>query len=75
MHWPGDGVADADPLREPGARPPDPAVPGFAYGAFLLNKFTRWDSENRRLELYYLLSLGSPYQVQVMHTTLELLAL
>ena len=47
--------------------------PGNAYGAFLLpERFTRWDGDTGTLDLYYLLSLWSPYQVQVMRTTLRL---
>jgi hypothetical protein len=45
---------------------------GWAYGAFLLQRFTEWDETTRELGLYYLLSTGTPYQVQVMHTRLRL---
>jgi uncharacterized protein with PIN domain len=51
----------------------DPAKPehdGWAYGAFLLSRFTEWDATARELGIYYLLSLSSPYQVQLMHTRL-----
>lgn len=73
MHWPDlDAIHEADPRRDKDAPPPDPAVPGWAYGAFLMDRFTRWDPDSRQLELYYLLSTGSPYQVQVMHTTLRM---
>lgn len=47
-------------------------MPGWAYGAFLLERFTRFNAETRLLDLHYLLSLGRPYQVQVMHTRLQL---
>jgi hypothetical protein len=48
------------------------AKPGWAYGAFLLKRFTQWDGSTGKLDLYYLLSFGSPYQIQLMHTTLTL---
>jgi hypothetical protein len=85
MHWPDlDHIDEDDPFREP----PDVVFeteeakkefkrgwdtgPGNAYGAFLLDRFSRWDGDTATLDLYYLLSLGSPYQVQVMRTTLRL---
>jgi hypothetical protein len=43
---------------------------GWAYRAFLLNRFTEWNATTRELAIYYLLSLSSPYQVQLMHTRL-----
>ena len=65
MHWPGlDSIYDHDPLRRPAdpltGRPaePLPEAPGWAYGAFLLNRYTRWDENTRELDLFYLLSLG-----------------
>jgi hypothetical protein len=85
MHWPDlDAIQVADPHREPPKDPNDPderlrrettradKTPGNAYGAFLLDRFTRWDGDTGTLDLYYLLSLWSPYQVQVMRTTLRL---
>jgi hypothetical protein len=81
MHWPDlDGIQLADPFREP-PRNEDKrlfeqlradAKPGWAYGAFLMKRYTRWNGETGELDLYYLLSFGSPYQVQVMRTTLRL---
>ncbi len=53
----------------------DPSLPehdGWAYGAFLLNRFTEWDDATRRLGIYYLLSLSSPYQVQLMYSQLHI---
>ncbi len=46
--------------------------PGWAYGAFILNRFTEWDQANRILKIYYLLSTGRPYQVQLMNTWLRI---
>jgi hypothetical protein len=43
-----------------------------AYGAFLLNRFTRWDAERRDVSLYYLLSFDDPRQVHVMFSRLRL---
>jgi hypothetical protein len=41
---------------------------GCAYGAFILNRFTKWDQEARILDIYFLLSTGRPYQVHLMHS-------
>jgi hypothetical protein len=82
MHWPDlDGIQLTDPFREPPRNEAERAFleqqradakPGWAYGAFLLKRYTRWNGETGELDLYYLLSFGSPYQVQVMRTTLRL---
>lgn len=45
---------------------------GWAYGASLLGRFTRWHPQTRELDLVYMLSLSSPYQVQLMKTTLRM---
>jgi hypothetical protein len=42
------------------------------YGAFILNRFTKWDPSARELTLAYLMSTFNPYQVQVMQTRLRL---
>ena len=65
MHWPGhDNIhADCDPLGLDDK-------PGWAYGAFLLNRSNKWDPQTCALDLYYLLSLSFPYRVQVMHSRL-----
>ncbi|WP_051030176.1 hypothetical protein [Nocardia takedensis] len=47
-------------------------LPGWAYGAFLLERFTAWDAPSRTLDLHYLLSLGRPYQVQLFSTKLRI---
>jgi hypothetical protein len=83
MHWPDlDSIQLDDPFRTaPQSREERKLLeaeraerkPSSAYGAFLLERFTRWDGVSQQLDLYYLLSFGSPYQVQVMHTTLRLL--
>jgi len=83
MHWPDlDSIQLDDPFRTaPQSREERKRLeaeraerkPSSAYGAFLLERFTRWDGASQQLDLYYLLSFGSPYQVQVMHTTLRLL--
>jgi hypothetical protein len=68
MHWPfRDPIRRCDP---PGLN--DEERPGWAYGAFLLTRFCRWDAARRELSLYYLLSLSSPYQVQVMFSRVHL---
>jgi hypothetical protein len=65
MHWPGYDNLDTTDLSV------DPN-PGHAYGAFVLPRFTSWDAGARELSLAYLMSTGSPYQVQVMRTVLHL---
>ena len=45
---------------------------GWAYGAFILEPFTRFDRESRQLRLVYLMSTSNPYQVHVMQTVLRL---
>lgn len=72
------GVYMHDPGRDrihpdlPPAQPNNQDNKGWAYGAFILDKFTKWDDTTRTLHLTYLLSLGSPYQVQMMETLLRL---
>jgi hypothetical protein len=65
MHWPGLDtiVPDVPPLGE---------EQGWAYGAFLTNRFCHWDQTSRTLTLHYLLSLNRPYQVQLMRTRLRI---
>lgn len=46
--------------------------PGFAYGAYILQHYTQWDNESKTFTLYYLMSTGSPYQVQVMRSKISL---
>jgi hypothetical protein len=71
MHWPElDTINRDDPDRTPGHRLPE--GPGTAYGAFLVDRFTRWNPWTGNLDLYYLLSFGSPYQVQLMHSRVRL---
>ena len=65
MHWP--GLDDID-IRVVSSRK---AGPGWGYGAFLLNRFTKWNAATRELDLY-LLSLSKPYQVQVMYSRIHL---
>lgn len=69
MHWPFfDEIRKTDP---PGLNHFEDK-PGWAYGAFLLRRFLKWDPTTREMDLYYLLSLSSPYQVQLMFTKLRL---
>ena len=58
-------LPDPNGLRD---RPPRIGHPGFAYGAFLLNGYTQWDPRDATLTLYFLMSTGWPYQVQLMTT-------
>jgi hypothetical protein len=59
-----------NPDIPPRQDPTRPEHDGWAYGAFLLSRYTEWDVTTRELGIYYLLSLSSPYQVQLMHTRL-----
>jgi hypothetical protein len=68
MHW--GGIDDIDKRVPPNIFGDQP---GWAYGAFLMNRFTHWDGAARRLSLAYLISTSNPYQVQVMNTELSLL--
>src|SRR5262249_18055071 len=52
--------------------PPTIGGNGFAYGAYLVNRFTRWDSTSRTLTIYFLMSTGMPYQVQLMRSQITL---
>src|SRR5207244_3271302 len=64
MHRPGDALADA---------PPDlGGAPGFAYGAYLLNRYTLWNARERIVTIWYLMSTGTPYQVQLMRSQLRI---
>ena len=66
MHREGSPVADGlDRL------PPTIGGSGFAYGAYLINRYTRWDAATRTVTIYYLMSTGMPYQVQLMRTEIE----
>jgi hypothetical protein len=67
MHQPG---LDRIHPEVPPAQPPGHNDPGWAYGAHLLNRFIEWDPRGL-IQLYYLMSTASPYQVHLMHTTLR----
>ena len=51
--------------------PPAIGGNGFAYGAYLINRYTRWDTATRTLTIYYLMSTGMPYQVQLMRSQIR----
>lgn len=51
--------------------PPTIGGNGFAYGAYLLNRYTRWDAPTKTLTIYYLMSTGTPYQVQLMRSQIR----
>lgn len=64
MHWPGrDAIYPDNPPSTPGKD-----QPGWAYGAFLLERYTRFDWARSVLNLSCLLSFSSPYQVQLMQS-------
>ena len=54
-----------------------PHVPGqndksWAYGAFLIDRYTTWNPNNQILNMVYLMSPSYPYQVQLMETAVRL---
>jgi len=49
-----------------------PEHDGWAYGAFILTRYSHWSEAERVLTLTFLLSLSSPYQVQLMQARLRL---
>jgi hypothetical protein len=67
-----------DPIREQArGRYMEPAWrphhhPPAAYGAYILNHYTRWDPVLSKLAINYLLSTGDPYQVQIMETVIKI---
>ena len=68
MHQPPlDRIHPDLPPRQPNGKD----NPGWAYGAFLLERFTAFDRATGVLRMAYLLSFGSPYQVHVMHSTVS----
>ncbi|MFI7194920.1 hypothetical protein ACIBQ0_34770 [Nocardia nova] len=70
--WMHDPAVDRIHPNVPPPQPPDQNLPGWAYGAFLIDRFTTWDEPSRTLNVVYVMSPGSPYQVQLMETTLVL---
>jgi hypothetical protein len=76
IHW--TGLDDIDSRVPPRIAPDKDAWAlerGHPYGAFVLNRFTRWEPSTQELTLAYLVSAFNPYQVQVMRTRLRLPAL
>jgi hypothetical protein len=67
MHWSG-----IDNINTHVPPPVWGDAPGWAYGAFLMRRFTGWDPGRRELTLAYLMSTSNPYQVQVMRTRLRM---
>jgi hypothetical protein len=55
-----------------GKIPPFLDKDGFAYGAFILERYTNWDASRGVLNLYYLMSTFAPYQVHVMHSEIRI---
>jgi len=44
---------------------------GWAYAPFLVNRYTRWDTQCRIATIHYLMSTNSPYQVMLMRSQLR----
>jgi hypothetical protein len=70
MHDP--NTTDGFNPKVPPPQPPGENHPGWAYGVFVLNRFTEWDPAIRELGIYYLMSTSSPYQVHLMHSRLRI---
>lgn len=70
MHDPNRPHPDGLWPNEPPADPKN-EVQGWAYGAFIIERYTTWDAGSGALTLTYLMSTAAPYQVQVMQTTLR----
>lgn len=51
---------------------PHVGLPAFAYGAYLLNKYTQWDRKQNVVTIFYLMSTSRPYQVQLMRSSIQL---
>jgi hypothetical protein len=47
---------------------------GNAYGAYLLNRYTRWNDSAHTVTIWYLLSPFDPYQVQLMRSQITITA-
>jgi len=60
------GVDRIHPDIPPTQNPFLPEQDGWAYGAFLLTKYRKWDSSARELTIFHLMFLSSPYHVQLM---------
>ena len=65
MHEPGEDDLNLLPQERPSADS------GWAYGPFLLNRYTRWNAQCRNATIYYLMSTNSPYQVMLMRSQLR----
>ena len=62
------GVDRIHPDIPPTQNPFLPEHDGWAYGAFLLTHYTQWNPDARELTIFYLMSLSSPYHVQLMRS-------
>jgi hypothetical protein len=62
-------------IFDPITRPDDQALlasdKSYPYGPYPLERYTSWDPRMGILDLWYLLSLLDPYQVQVMRTQIR----
>ena len=65
MHQPGkDDLNVGPPFRQPSDW-------GWAYAPFLLNRYTKWEKDKPVVNIYYLISVNSPYQVMLMRSQLR----
>jgi len=56
------------PTSLPPQNPDLPEHVGWAYGAFLLTHYTKWNPDGRELTIFYPMSLSSPDHVQLMRS-------
>jgi hypothetical protein len=66
MHDPSaDHISDIPPRQAASQK-------GWAYGGFIVDRYTKWYPQDRILQLVYTLSTGAPYQIQLMETLMTL---
>ncbi len=51
---------------------PEIGHPAFPYGAYLLQKYLRWDAARKIATVVFLMSTGRPYQVQMMQSEITI---
>jgi hypothetical protein len=66
MHDPSaDHISDIPPRQAASQK-------GWAYGGFIVDRYTKWYPQDRLLQLAYTLSTAAPYQIQLMETLMTL---
>jgi hypothetical protein len=62
-----DNIPDSDKTQPNGL-----GHPPFPYGAYLLHKYMRWDARRNTVTIFFVMSTGRPYQVQMMRSEITL---